>query len=115
MDRLFANNIAENLWSQCDSEGRQFQVINEIIDHRTNERALTKENGYVMGRNRSRIAKKTTIGWEMLVEFNDGVQHWIPMKDIKDSNPIDLAEYAVSNGIADEPAFVWWVDDCLHL
>ena len=31
------------------------------------------------------------------------------MKDIKDSYPIQLAGYTVSNGLQDEPAFSWWV------
>ena len=31
------------------------------------------------------------------------------LKDIKDSYPVQLAEYAVANGIGDEPAFAWWV------
>ena len=32
-DRYFANVIAENLYSQIDSEGRQFLVLEEITDH----------------------------------------------------------------------------------
>jgi hypothetical protein len=32
---LTHNLIAENLFSQCDSEGRQFQIIKEISDHRS--------------------------------------------------------------------------------
>ena len=31
------------------------------------------------------------------------------MEAIKDSNPVELAEYSVSRGIAQEPAFAWWV------
>ena len=31
------------------------------------------------------------------------------MKDLKESNPVDLAEYAVANRIDHEPAFAWWV------
>jgi hypothetical protein len=31
------------------------------------------------------------------------------LADLKESNPIDVAEYAVANGIREEPAFVWWV------
>lgn len=33
---------------------------------------------------------------------------------MKQSNPIELAEYAVANGIQDEPAFKWWVKDVLR-
>ena len=31
------------------------------------------------------------------------------MRLLKDSNPIELVEYAVANRIQDEPAFKWWV------
>jgi hypothetical protein len=34
---------------------------------------------------------------------------WVKLKDLKASNPIELAEYAVANWIAEEPAFKWWV------
>ena len=33
----------------------------------------------------------------------------IVLKDMKDSYPVDLADYAVTNKIQDEPAFAWWV------
>ena len=31
------------------------------------------------------------------------------MKDIKDSYPVQLAEFAIQNKLQDEPAFAWWV------
>jgi hypothetical protein len=52
--------------------------------------------------------KRTTRGWELLVKWKDGSTEWIPLKDLKD-NPIQLAEYAVANQNADEPAFSWWI------
>jgi hypothetical protein len=36
------------------------------------------------------------------------------MKDLKDSNPVELAEYAKANKIASEPVFAWWVQKVLH-
>ena len=33
----------------------------------------------------------------------------IPLKDLKESNPIYVAEYAIANKIEHEPAFAWWV------
>ena len=35
------------------------------------------------------------------------------LKYVKDSNPIELAEYAVANRIQEEPAFKWWVSETL--
>ena len=44
----------------------------------------------------------------MLVEWKDNSFYWVPLKNLKQSNPVDLSEYAVANGISDEPAFNWW-------
>ena len=38
---------------------------------------------------------------------------WIPLTEIKEANPIDVAEYAVAHGINNEPAFSWWVHTTL--
>ena len=53
--------------------------------------------------------KRTTKGWTLLVHWKDGSQDWIPLKDMKDAYPVQVAEYAVANKIADAPAFAWWV------
>ena len=56
-----------------------------------------------------RKPRKTTRGWFLNVEMADDSTHWVSLKDVKEANPIELAEYAVANGIDQEPAFVWWV------
>jgi len=33
---------------------------------------------------------------------------WVKLAEAKESYPLQLAEYAVANGIAHEPAFNWW-------
>jgi hypothetical protein len=33
----------------------------------------------------------------------------VQLKDPKDVNPIEVAEYAIAQGIDDQPAFSWWV------
>ena len=35
------------------------------------------------------------------------------MKDMKESNPIQLEEYAVLQGINNEPVFAWWSNHIL--
>ena len=40
----------------------------------------------------------TTKGWDMLVRWKDGSQSWIPLKDVKESNPLETADYAISRG-----------------
>ena len=53
--------------------------------------------------------RQTTIGWKFLVQWNYGSKQWIDLQFLKDSNPVQVAEYAVSCDIDDEPAFGLWV------
>ena len=55
------------------------------------------------------VPVKTTKGWKICVRWKDGSTAWLPLKDVKESNPIQLAEYAVANEIDHLPAFKWWV------
>ena len=41
--------------------------------------------------------------------MSDGTTQWLPLKDVKESNPVEAAEYAVATQLAKEPAFTWWV------
>ena len=94
-EAITANLIAETLWSQVDNEGRSHSVEKEIVDHRTNGRALSKDDGYTVDHSGRRHPKVTTQGWE--VEWRDGMTSWVPLKDLKESNTVPLAEYAVAN------------------
>ena len=59
--------------------------------------------------NGDKSLKITTRGWELLVEWKDGSTSCMKLKYLKESSPIEVAEYAVTNQIFEEPAFKWWV------
>jgi hypothetical protein len=109
-----ANIIAESLFSQSDSEGRQYMVMKEISDHKKDGRAIPISDGYTTSKNGNKVPKQTTIGWQLLVEWNDGSSDWTNLKDLKESNPVEIAEYAVANKLVEEPAFKWWVANVLR-
>ena len=50
-----------------DDEGRHFQILDEILEHRKDETALEKGEGYMKRKNGPLIPKKTTKGWDFLV------------------------------------------------
>lgn len=104
-----ANIIAENLYSQVDDEGRHFTMLKEIIDHEADEKAMLREHSHYRSKSGNLHPKRTTKGWKILVEWKDGLTSWVKLKDIKESNPVEMAEYAISNNISTEPAFAWWV------
>ena len=37
-------------------------------------------------------------------EWKDGSVSWVPLKDMKESYPVQLTEYAIANNIEEEPA-----------
>ena len=40
--------------------------------------------------------------------MKDGSTIWNKLKDIKDSYPVQILEYAFENRILEEPEFAWW-------
>jgi hypothetical protein len=50
-----ANVIAENLYSQVDSEGRQFLILSEITDHSKDASAISKDQGFQRSHNGNEV------------------------------------------------------------
>jgi hypothetical protein len=106
-----ANTIAENVYNMVNEEGESNTTFDGIISHRKNKNAIEKKDRYVTVNNK-RFPRKTTAGWQFKVAFKDGsvtTSQWIPLKELKESNPVQIAEYATARGISTEPAFSWWV------
>lgn len=97
-----ANIIAENLLGQIDDEGAYHRMLNSILDHRVDGTQSKRKGGM------------TTRGHELLVSWKDGTESWIPLKDMKESYPLETAEFAVTVGLEDDPAFHWWIRHCLR-
>ena len=100
-----ADIIAESMYSQTDSEEYQHSILDAIIDYGTNVSALTRSNMYVVTKRGIRSVRKATVGWNILIKWKAGREQWIPLKEIKESNPIEGAEFSVSCGIENEPNF----------
>ena len=88
-----ANVIAENILSQVDQSSFHSQSVKRIINHKRGVREL----------------RHTMVGWKFHCEWKDGSSSWIPLKVLKESNPIEVAEYVPALELQDEPAFAWWV------
>ena len=66
-----ANLISEHLHAQCDEHDHLLQLMDVIIDHRSDGRAVKVDDGYIKGQNGTSRPRKTTAGWDMLVEWKD--------------------------------------------
>ena len=106
--------IAENLLEQADDEGWDSGMLAEVIDHWVdNKIAIPKSEGTITSYNGSKRNVITTKGWDLYVRWKDQSTSWVQLSRIKESNPVQVAEYAYANKIADQPAFKWWVSKVL--
>ena len=106
---LSANHIAENLFAQVDNEGNQQVLMKKIIDNCTSGQEVKQQDTFITLRTGTKRRRETTKGWEILIEWKDGSMNWVALKDVKESYPVQVAKFAISNHIAEEPAFAWWV------
>ena len=66
METISANIIAENLLSQVDSEGHRQLMLDEIIDHRKCDNAISKADAFV-GVSKLQEAVKCVCNGKMVV------------------------------------------------
>ena len=104
-----ANVIAQNLWDQGDDDGYNYNNLYEIVGHRKNDDAIDQKDGFYETNTGVKRRVITTKGWDLKVRWESGETSFIALKDIKEQNPIEIAEYALANKLDKEPAFAWWV------
>lgn len=75
------------------------------MEHEKDDSTIPVSQGFITSRLGNRNAKMTTLEIPCGVEGWSILYCWVPLKDLKASNPIQLAEYAVANNIDHEPAF----------
>ena len=76
---------------------------------RTDGTQIKEGDSFIHMSNGNKRRRETTKGCEVCIQWKDGSYTWNQVKDAKESFPVQLAEYAVLNQIADEPVFAWWV------
>ena len=109
-----ANVIAQNMYMQVDSEGRSTLLLKSILDYSMDSTAVPMSDKYVTTKSGQKRLRQTTAGWKLLVQWRDGSEQWVPLKLLKESNPIEVAEFAVARDIKDFPAFAYWVPHVLR-
>jgi hypothetical protein len=93
------------MYSQVDADGCSYAVLSKIIDHKSNGSAVRKDDGFENTKDGQLRPQYVTKGWKLLVSWKDGSTLWVPLKDLKDLFPVEVAEYAMVNKILEEPAF----------
>ena len=101
------NIIAENMYSQVDSNGHHTLLLKVIIEQRKSLMAVPIDDKVVVSKNGRKSLIKTTKGWDFLCLCKNGGTTWVPREELKESNPVDIVEYVVGNRIFEESVFAW--------
>lgn len=108
IETFAANVLAENILAQVDDFGTRHLLLDEVIGHRIQKDAIPKSKGTYITKTGAKRKVRTTRGWEVCIRWKGGTTAWVVLKDIKDSFPVELAQYARDRGLLDEPVFAWW-------
>ena len=85
-----------------------------MTDNKIDNSAINEVDGFINYSNGNLHQNRINCGWKILVEWKDGSFYWAPLKDLRQSNPVELDEYSVVNEIIYEPAFSWFVKEILR-
>jgi hypothetical protein len=100
-----ANVIAENIYAQCDIEGRQYNLMEDIVDHKTDGHAVEPADMYIKHGSNMQV-RKTIKVWNLCVEWKDGTTSWERLADLKECNPVQVSVYAAAESLLNTPVFV---------
>ncbi|KAL7487724.1 hypothetical protein ACHAW6_013295 [Cyclotella cf. meneghiniana] len=103
---LAANTIAEVLHAQFDPDGNQYVMLDTIVDYRKNPNVAISQNDHVKIVNGTKVISCSTRGRELCCEWKDGSTSWQKLSYLKESHLLQVAEFALAEGIADELAWV---------
>eukprot|EP00957_Ditylum_brightwellii_P091237 6946429-Ditylum_brightwellii.AAC.1 len=70
-------------------------MIEGIMDHDRDETtAVHIKDKYVKTYSNQNYLRKTTAGWKLQIQWKDKSESKVHLKDIKESHPIKVVEYA---------------------
>ena len=97
------------MFAQVDGEVNWHFLFQEMFDHRYDGTEVKDQNAFITTRTGTKRRRDTTKGFEVLSQWKDGSTTKVTLKDVKNSYPVHIAEYAVQHCIAGDPEFAWWI------
>ena len=94
-----ANIIAQNMYAQVDAYGHHHTLLDSILDFERTSSAVDKDDAYVTTQSGRRRLHQTSQGLNLLISWKYCSEQWVPLKNMKECNPVEVAELAVARGI----------------
>ena len=110
IDEYSVNFITENFLNMADADVWDTGLLEEIEDCRSDKSiAFPCNQGFTETSSGRQAPVITPKGWDIKVHWKDKSTNWIPFAEIKESNPIKVAEAAIKFNHERGLAFNWWV------
>ena len=97
------------MYVQCDPDGNQYVMFDSIVDFRRSTTALCYADQKCLKADGRSFMSHTTALWQLCIQWKDGSTSWEKLSGLKELHSVECAEYDVSQGLMNEPAFNWWV------
>jgi hypothetical protein len=85
---LNANMIAEAIYAQCGPDGNQYVLLEALVDHRRNDKAVNLSDQKTVTADGKSYQQKSTAGWQICCQWKDGSTSWENLYKLKDSHPV---------------------------
>ena len=102
------------MYAMCDENGDHIPLFDAIIDHKKNDKAMTRAEQTCVDSRGKQQYKRSTKGWDVCVRWKNGSTTWEKLSDFKECYPVQTDEYSAINDIDTEPAFNYWVPHTLN-
>ena len=90
------------MWAEVDEDGYHHQLLHCIVDHKSDKKAVKIGDEWITSKSGKKTWKKITRGWYLKIQLKDGSTSWKPLKDVKEAQPVALANYTKTVGIVGE-------------
>ncbi len=97
------------MYAQCNVDGNEYLLLDSFVDVQKDHTVISLDEQKSVHNGREYM-RHTTLGWHVCCQWKDGSTSWEKLSDIKESHPLQIAEYS---GVDHVPGFNWWVPHTL--
>jgi hypothetical protein len=96
---LTLNIIAESMYASWDADGNEYILFDSYVDYKSNRKAVTKVNQRFV-HNGCNSLHRSTVRWNLCVQWKDGSTSWQSLKELKETYPIPSPSMRSHKGLA---------------
>ena len=83
------------MFAQVDSERNRNVLFEGIIDHQNDRSGVNNQDYFNRIKIGNKRQRKTTKGWEIIVQWKERRLNWIYLKEINNYYPVHIVGYEV--------------------